>query len=89
MNAQEVLLYLEIAIAIILIVVLYHVLFVAVDLRKILKRIDDVTREVEDVIMKPLSMMDSILQWVLDMIEESQEKGSKKGKQAKRLKHGG
>lgn len=87
MDASEILLYLEIAIAIILIVVLYHVLFVAVDLRKILRRIDDVTREVEDVIMKPLSMVDSILQWVLDMIEESQEKG-KKSKHTKHLKHG-
>ena len=86
MDPSEILLYLEIAIAIILIVVLYHVLFVAVDLRKILRRIDDVTREVEDVIMKPLSMVDSILQWVLDMIEESQEKG-KKGKHGKHLKH--
>ncbi len=87
MDASEILLYLEIAIAIILIVVLYHVLFVAVDLRKILRRIDDVTREVEDVIMKPLSMVDSILQWVLDIIEESQEKG-KKSKHTKHLKHG-
>jgi hypothetical protein len=30
---------------------------------------------VEDVIMKPLSMVDRILQWVIDTIERKQKKG--------------
>jgi hypothetical protein len=45
-----------------------------VDLRKILRRVEDITKELEDVLMKPLSMVDRILQWVIDMVESSQKK---------------
>lgn len=69
---------LEIAVAVMLIVLLYHALFIAVDLRKILKRVDDVTEQIESVIMKPISMADHILQWILDRIERDQGKGKKK-----------
>jgi hypothetical protein len=69
---------LEVVVAVMLIVLLYHALFIAVDLRKILKRVDDVTEQIESVIMKPMSMAVHILQWVLDHIEQDQGKGKKK-----------
>lgn len=62
------------AVAVLLLIVLYHLIFVVVDLRKIMRRVEGITQELEDVIMKPLSMADSILQWVLDMIEKTAKK---------------
>jgi len=73
-SASDLLIGMEVAIAVLLLIVLYHLIFIVVDLRKTMRRIEGITREVEDVIMKPLSMVDSILQWVLDMIERAQKK---------------
>ena len=81
-TSGDVLVYLEILVAILLVVVLYNLLFVAVDLRKILKRFNEITEHVEDVIMKPLSMADSVLQWVMEYIES--EEGKKKAKKGKK-----
>jgi sensor histidine kinase YesM len=82
----DVLVYLEILVAVLLVVVLYHFLFIAVDLRKILRRFEDITQHVEDVIMKPIAMTDNILQWIMEYIEKEEKKGKKKGK--KKLKKG-
>lgn len=73
-DIKDFLLGLEIAVAVMLMVVLYHTIFVVVDLRKILRRVETVTREVEGVLMKPLGMIDRILQWAIDMIEQNQKK---------------
>lgn len=73
-SASDLLIGMEVAIAILFLIVLYHLIFIVVDLRKTMRRIEGLTREVEDVIMKPLSMIDAILQWVLDMIEKTQKK---------------
>lgn len=73
-EAKDLLIGLEIAVAIMFLLVLYHVIFVVVDLRKILRRVEGMTQELEDVLMKPLSMIDRILQWVMDMVESAQKK---------------
>lgn len=73
-TSDDVLMYLWILVAIMLVVVLYHVLFIVVDMRKISRRLNDVTEQVETVIMKPIEMTDSILQWVLDQIEKKSKK---------------
>ncbi len=69
---------LYIAVAVMLIVALYHIIFIAVDARKVAKRIERVTREVESVLMKPLGMTDSALEWVQSFFLEKAKK--KKGK---------
>ncbi|MFH1444326.1 MAG: hypothetical protein ABIG34_02970 [Candidatus Peregrinibacteria bacterium] len=78
-SASDLLLGMEFAIAILILIVLYHVIFIVVDLRKVMRRVEGITQELEDVLMKPLSMVDSILQWVLDTIEHSKKKQGKKG----------
>ncbi|ALM10029.1 MAG TPA: hypothetical protein DEB30_03235 [Candidatus Peribacter riflensis] len=77
-SASDLLLGMEFAIAILVLIVLYHVIFIVWDLRKILRRVEGITQELEDVLMKPLSMVDSILQWVLDSIEHGKKKNEKK-----------
>ncbi len=89
MSLEQVLAGLQISVAILIIILLYHALFIAVDLRKILKRIDGLTGQVEEVIMKPISMADCVFQWVSDYIEEDNKKKkksnkSKKGKKGKK-----
>lgn len=65
---------LYIAVAVMLMIVLYHVIFIVVDLRKVLRRIDTVTEEVETVIMKPLSMTDQAIEWLVAFFQEKAKK---------------
>ena len=60
---------LYIAVAVFLLIVLYHMLFIVVDLRKIVRRIESITAELESVIIKPLSVADKGFQWMIDYLE--------------------
>ena len=81
-TAPDLLLGLQIVISVIVVVVLYHILFIVVDLRKVLRRIDDITEQVEAMILKPISLADQILGKVMEMIEGSTSKAHK-GKKKK------
>jgi len=78
MTMDQVLTVLQIAAVIFLLIILYHGLFITVDLRKTMRRVNDVTKQVEDTVMKPISMADHILQWVMEYVEKDQKKSSKK-----------
>lgn len=82
-TSGDVLIYLQITVAVLLVVVLYHILFIAVDLRKILRRFESITREVEDIIMKPINAADYILEGIVQYLEE-QQGGSKKSSTKKK-----
>lgn len=82
-SARDALLGLQILISLIVVVVLYHILFIVVDLRKVLRRIDDITEQVEAIILKPISLADQILGKVMEMIES----GSMKPHKGKKKKH--
>jgi len=56
-------------VGVMIIVVLYHVLFILVDLRKIARRFEDLTSQVEAVLLKPLSLADQGIQWVIDFVQ--------------------
>jgi hypothetical protein len=73
-SPADIMMGLYIAVAVMLIVVLYHVIFIVVDARKIARRIESLTEEVETVIMKPLSMADQLLQWMVEFVQEKAEK---------------
>jgi hypothetical protein len=60
---------LYIAVAIMLIVVLYHVLFIVVDVRKIVRRASKITEELQDVILKPVGMVDMAMDWAMGFLE--------------------
>lgn len=65
---------LYIAVAVLLLIVLYHVLFIVVDARKVTKRVERITQEIETVLMKPLSMTDSALEWLQSFFQEKANK---------------
>ena len=80
LTTSDVFAYLQITVALLLVIVLYHVLFIVVDLRKVLRRIEAVTKEVENVIMKPIGMADQVLQAIMSFLEEQQKASDKKKK---------
>ena len=68
-------------VAVLILIVLYHLLFIVVDLRKIMRRFEDTTAQVEAIILKPLSVIDEAFSWVVDHVQHSKKK--KKGKDEK------
>lgn len=78
LTADDVLTAILILVAVMLVIVLYHVLFIVVDLRKVMRRVEDVSHQVEEIIMKPLTMTDKILEWVLEYIESLDHSGKNK-----------
>lgn len=73
-TAPEILVWLYGIVAVMLIVSLYHVLFIVVDLRKVLRRIERVTAQIEAVVVKPLHMTDQFFQWVMEHLEHRGKK---------------
>ena len=61
---------LYIAVAVLLLITLYHVIFIVVDLRKVMRRLETMTQEVEAVLMKPLAMTDKALEWMIHFFEQ-------------------
>ncbi|MDO8649175.1 MAG: hypothetical protein Q7R81_05335 [Candidatus Peregrinibacteria bacterium] len=74
----DIMILLYIVVAVMLIIVLYHVLFIVWDLRKVMRRFDDISEQIESVIMKPISMADTILQWILEQVEHMKKKHHRK-----------
>ncbi|TSC57615.1 MAG: hypothetical protein Greene041619_1043 [Candidatus Peregrinibacteria bacterium Greene0416_19] len=70
----DILMFLYIIVAVMIIVVLYHALFIMVDLRKVLRRVEDITAQVEAVILKPISMADQILTWIMEHVESKKHR---------------
>ncbi len=83
-TSMDVLTYLQITVAVLLVVVLYHVLFITVDLRKVLRRIETITNEVEGMIMKPINAADYILDGLMKYLESQSEEKPKKKKSSKK-----
>ena len=81
LTGPDILIALGILISMMLVVVLYHVLFIVVDLRKIVRRLNDVSTEVESMILKPISVADQLLQWGIEYMN------SKKGHHKKIVDH--
>ena len=65
-------------VAVMIIVVLYHVLFIVVDVRKIMRRFEDLSAQTESMLLKPLAILDKAFQWVLETMHRKQRKKEKK-----------
>ncbi len=65
-------------VGVMIIIALYHVLFILWDLRKITRRFEDLTSQVEAVILKPLSLADQGVQWLIEFIEAKASHHKKK-----------
>lgn len=64
-----------------LIILLYHLIFASVSLKRIADRMDDLSKDVEAIILKPIGAIDYVLDWFLSVVESMREdKKHKKGK---------
>lgn len=66
-----------------LIVLLYHLIFVSVSLRRIAERFDDLSEDIEGLILKPISAIDAVIDWFIAVVESMQEGRKKKAKKGK------
>ena len=82
LSTDEIIIILEVVTFVFAIIVLYHLVFVAVNLRKILGRIDAVTKQVEEVVLKPISMADAVVDHISHFVEGQQKKAAKKAAKA-------
>lgn len=85
-TSMDVLTYLQITVAVLLVIVLYHVLFITVDLRKVLRRIETITNEVEGMIMKPINAADYILDGLMKYLDAQSETSKPKKKKSPKKK---
>jgi len=64
-------------IGVMIIVVLYHVLFIVVDLRKMMRRLEDTTSQIEAILLKPLAIIDEAFTWVVEHVGHMKKKKKK------------
>jgi hypothetical protein len=81
-TTADVMAFLYILVGIMLVVALYHLLFVLVDLRRALRKVNMIATQIEDFIIKPISIMDEVLSALLALFD-----GGKKKKEGKSFDH--
>lgn len=62
---MDLLTVLGVVIAVLLLIILYHVLFIVVDLRKTMKRVETISQLTEATVSKPLAMADQMMDWAI------------------------
>lgn len=55
-------------VSLLLAVFLYHLVFVVMDLRQVMKRINDITEEIEEMIMKPVEAVSLAMGWLQKLV---------------------
>ena len=76
-DSLDILTILRVLVNVFLVIVLYNLLFVVVDARKITRRIEGITEELESAIMKPLSLTDKAFKWAMHALEKGKKHGKK------------
>ena len=64
-----------------LIILLYNLIFFSMSLRRISERIDDLSKDIEAIVLKPIGALDYVVDWFIGAIE-----GMQKGKEKKHHK---
>ncbi len=60
------------------IILLYHLIFVSVSLRRIADRMDDLTKEVEAIILKPIGAIEYLIDWFASAVEGMRDSNEQK-----------
>ena len=81
------------------VVFLYHLIFVVMDLRQLMKRLNDLSAELEEMLMKPVEVMAQVMNWAQKVLwdiyvvdnrrPKKAKKGKKKGKKEKKKRKKG
>ena len=65
-----------------LIVLLFNLIVFSSSLKRLSQRLDRVSRDIETIVLKPIGMVDSVVDWVLGAMEHAQIPGAKKKKKS-------
>ncbi len=77
LSLPEILTFLAIVAVVMLIVLLYHLIFVSVSLRRVADRMEGLSKEVETVILKPIGAIEYLLDWFSMFVEGMMSKDDK------------
>ncbi len=75
---NDVLTLLSIIAVAMLIILLYQLIFASVALRRIADRMDELSKDVETIILKPIGAIDYVLDWFLAVVESMRDDSGKK-----------
>jgi hypothetical protein len=64
MLSTDLLTGLQIAVAVVLLIVLYHALFAIVSIRKIAKRAEVISKNAEEIVLKPLALIETVMETI-------------------------
>lgn len=78
---SDVLTILSIIAVVMLIVLLYNLIFMSASLRRMSERMDNLSKDIEAVVLKPIGAIDFVVDWFISAIE-----GMQKGKEEKKHK---
>ncbi len=78
--------FLLILLSVLGIVVLYNLLFVVVNLRSVLKRVNRLVTQVEECVLKPIAIMDHVFSAVMEIFDAKKKKHEKHGFDKRNIK---
>ncbi|MEQ1849746.1 MAG: hypothetical protein ABL890_04110 [Candidatus Peribacteraceae bacterium] len=77
---SDILTLLSIIAVALLIIILYHLIFVSTSLRRTAERVDQLSEDIESLILKPIGTIDYMIDWFIAMVENMKGGGEKKKK---------
>lgn len=75
---NDVLTMLSIVAVAMLIILLYHLIFASVSLKRMAQRMDDLSKDLEAIILKPIGAIDYLIEWFLAVVESMRDDSGKK-----------
>lgn len=82
LSLSDILTLLSVIAVLMLIVLFYHLIFVSVSLRRIADRMDDLSKEIEGLVLKPIGAIEYLIDWFASAVE-----GMRSGKEVEEKKH--
>ncbi len=79
LSLNDILSILSVIAVLMIIVLVYHLIFVSVSLRRIADRMDDLSKEVEGLILKPIGAVEFLIDWFASTVE-GMRAGKEEGK---------
>jgi hypothetical protein len=77
-SLTDVITLLTVLVLVMAVVLLYHLIFVSVSLKRIVSRWDDLSKEVEMLVLKPIGAIEYVLDFFASAVEGMREQGKHK-----------
>lgn len=82
LSLSDILTLLSVIAVVMVIVLVYHLIFVSVSLRRIADRMDDLSKEIEGLVLKPIGAVEYLIDWFASAVE-----GMRAGKEEQKKVH--